>query len=79
MKDAEKVFEEIFDIEINETNVLQPIEQLLDWDSFTIMEFLAEMSDRYCVDIDIMQISMIETGVDLVHLIQQCMAGTGEE
>lgn len=67
------VFNEIFDVNIIETDVLKPVEQVIIWDSFNIMEFLSEMSERFNEDIDIMQISMVVTVEDVLLIIKKCM------
>lgn len=73
MDNAKKVFEEIFDVKLQKEDFNKSIKQVLDWDSFVIMNFMTEMEDRYGIVIDIIQISMIETGVDLLELIKQCI------
>lgn len=68
-----EVFSEIFDISLKHEDLGKQVENLLDWDSFTIMNFMAEMSEKFDVTIDIIQISAIDTVKDVIELIYKCI------
>lgn len=72
MEKAMEVFSEIFEISLKPEDLQKRVENLLDWDSFTIMNFMSEIYDRYGVNIDIVQISKIDTFRDLIELIKEC-------
>lgn len=73
MDEAIKVFEEIFQLQLKEDELEKEIGEVLDWDSFTIMEFMSEISERYNKTIDIVQLSAIDTIQDVLELIFNCM------
>lgn len=73
MEKAMEVFSEIFDISLKHEDLGKQVENLLDWDSFTIMNFMAEMSEKFDVTIDIIQISAIDTVKDVIELIYKCI------
>lgn len=73
MEKAMEAFSEIFEISLKPEDLEKQVEELLDWDSFTIMEFMVKISEKYDVTIDIVQISAIDTVKDVIELIYKCM------
>jgi len=73
MEKAMKVFDEIFEVPLKIEDLEKQVEEVLDWDSFTIMEFMVQISEKYDITIDIAQISAIVTVKDLIDLIHNCM------
>ena len=73
MNKAINVLNEIFQIQLKEDDLEKRVEKVLDWDSFSIMEFMSEISERYEVTIDVIQISSVVTILDLLNLINECM------
>lgn len=69
MKAAKALINEIFEVEINEDEIEKRIENVLEWNSFMIMNFMAEMSERYHAEISVDDISGVETIDDLLDLI----------
>lgn len=69
MKAAEELINEIFEVEIQEDQISKKIEDVVEWNSFMIMNFMVEMSERYQAEISVEDISGIETMRDLLQLV----------
>ncbi len=63
---------EVFQSHLAEDDLGCKVEDVLEWNSFQIMEFMAEMDARYSADVTIEQLAEIDTVADLVCLVQQC-------
>lgn len=73
METAMKAFSDIFEVSITPDDFEKQVDNLIDWDSFTIMNFMAEMSEKFGVTINIAQISAIDKVKDVVDLIYNCI------
>ncbi len=65
-----KILNDVFELELTENDLNKEIEKVLPWDSFHIMEFLAEIEERYNKRITIEQISRVKKICDLLNLIE---------
>ncbi len=63
---------EIFQSHLTNVDLGCKVEDVLEWNSFQIMEFMAEMDTRYSVDVTIERIAGIDTVGDLICLVRQC-------
>ncbi len=63
---------EIFQLHLTDADLGRKVKDVLEWNSFQIMEFMSEMDIRYSVDVTIEQIAEIDTVEDLVCLVRQC-------
>ena len=73
MKQELQLLQEIFRIEVTELQMNEKIENVLDWNSFMIMQLMAEVSNRYQYDISVMEIAEIESLGDLAELIKRAV------
>ncbi len=76
--DAVAVISEIFQTNINGHDLEEKISDVLNWNSFEILNFMTEMSERYQVDITIEEITRITRLQDLVILVQACQTYGGK-
>ena len=64
--------QDIFKIEVTDGQLSEKIEDVLDWNSFMIMQLMAEVWNRYQHDITVEEIGEIETLRDLAELLYNC-------
>lgn len=64
-----QLIQDVFKTEVQEIQIDEKIDAILDWNSFMIMQLMAEISSRYQYDISVMEIAEIERLRDLVELI----------
>lgn len=69
MEKAIQIFNEIFEVNLNEEDLKKDVEDVLDWDSFIIMKFISDMAMKYNVTIDIQQLSFLQSVQDVLDLI----------
>lgn len=72
MKRELQLIHDIFKIEVTEVQLGERIEDVLDWNSFMIMQLMAEVWNRYQYDITVEEIGEIETLQDLAELLHNC-------
>ncbi len=72
MMEAVTVINEIFQINIEAHNMEENVSDVLNWNSFEILNFMTEIFERYRKEITIEQITQITTLEDLVMLVQMC-------
>lgn len=70
--EAVTVINEIFQINIKAHNMEENVSDVLNWNSFEILNFMTEIFERYRKEITIEQITQITTLEDLVMLVQMC-------
>ncbi len=70
MRKALEIVNEIFDCNVTERDLGRFVEDVIEWDSFLIMNFMSKMSERYQAAITVEQISEIQILEDLVELIE---------
>lgn len=72
MEQELQLIQDIFKIEVTGEQLSEKIENVLDWNSFMIMQLMAEVWKRYQYDITVEEIGEIETLRDLAELLHSC-------
>jgi acyl carrier protein len=67
---------ELFKCTVTAQQLEEQVEDLLDWDSFELLNLMTEVQERYGYTLTIDEIAEIETLSDLVQLLQRI--GKGE-
>lgn len=68
-----EIINQIFEVHLDMGDMEKGIKDAIEWDSFNIMNFMAEISDRYGITLDIVQISSIQYVKDMVALVKTCI------
>ncbi len=66
------IIDAVFQVKVREEDLGKMVEEILEWNSFMIMQLMTEVFNRYQKNINVMQIAGIETVRDLIELLQNC-------
>ena len=71
MVDSVKIIEEICEVDISDYKPQDRLEDILQWDSFAILNFMAEVENQYDYQLTIEDMVEIETLEELIQLLDK--------
>ena len=71
MSNSIKIIEEICEITVSDYEPEEKLQDVLQWDSFAILNFMAEVENQYHYRLTIEDMAEIETLDDLIQLLEK--------
>lgn len=71
MSDSVKIIEEICEITVSDYKPQEKLQDVLQWDSFAILNFMAEVENQYHYHLTVEDMSEIETIEELIQLLDE--------
>lgn len=70
MPETIQLLNDIFESELTINDMEKEVKEVLEWDSFHLMNFLVEIEERFGKRVSIEDISMICSVCDLVNIVE---------